>query len=115
NVGFLDQHDPAPSLRGIAIDPVKVLHVGRISLVAGLAFVRETGGVGRRGNTRARRGGSGCQHTEQIAAPDLNIWPIFHAAAPRRMNSSHAMSLRSAHRASRTQPNMPGPGALDRS
>src|SRR6185312_5881529 len=111
----LDQHDPAPSLRGVAIDPIKVLHVGRVGLVAGLALVGETGGGRRRGNVRARRGGPGCQYAEQITAPDLNLAAMFHAAAPRRMSSSHAMSLRSAHRALPSQASAPGPDGLDRS
>src|SRR5207253_2980814 len=42
-----DQHDRVPSLRGVAIDAVKRLHLGRVGPVASLALVREVARVRR--------------------------------------------------------------------
>jgi hypothetical protein len=84
----LDQHDRAPSLRRIAVDAIKALHIGRVGLVASLAFVGELCGFRRIASTRGRDGGADGRHAKQIATSDCGVEAIFHGAASIHMTSS---------------------------
>ena len=78
-----DQHDRVPSLRGVAIDAVKRLHLGRVGPVASLALVREVARVRRIASACGYRGGANRQHAQEIAAPDAGVSAIFHGRFPR--------------------------------
>src|SRR5207248_1782497 len=74
----LDQHDRSLSLRWIVVDAIEGLHLGRVGLIASLAFVGELCDVPRSATACGGHGGANRHCAEQIAAWDCGSEAIFH-------------------------------------
>src|ERR1700731_2115020 len=65
-----DQHE-CPSLRWIAVNPIKGLNFRRVGLIVSPGLIRELVGIHRAACACARRRGPNREHAKKIPAPDF--------------------------------------------
>jgi hypothetical protein len=72
-----DQHE-CPSLRWIAVNPIKGLNFRRVGLIVSPGLIRELVGIRRAAGACARRRSPNREHAQEIPATDFGIDALFH-------------------------------------